>query len=143
MKNRIKIEGKGVPIVLVHGMGGPNIWLPVVDVLKDKFQVIVPTFPGFLKEDIDIKYSDKLYVDFLISVREFLNIEKWNVIGISMGGRTAINYSLKEINHVTSLTLIDSIGAGYMSPILRLPFMNKVFPFFFRVCSKVNQIETS
>lgn len=72
-------------------------------------------------------------------MREFLNIEKWNVVGISMGGRTSINYSLKETNHVISLTLINSIGIGYMSPILRLPLMNKVFPFLIQSMLKSEQ----
>jgi len=129
MNNRIIVKGEGIPIVLIHGMGGPNIWLPIIEELKNKFQVIVPIFPGFLKEDVNFRYSDNLYVDFLINVREFLNINKWNVVGVSMGGRTSINYALKEANQISSLTLIDSIGVGYMSPILKLPFMKKVFPF--------------
>jgi len=141
MENRIQIEGTGIPIVLVHGMGGPKIWSPVVEKLKEKFMVIVPTFPGFLIEDGKIDYSDGLYVDFLIQVREFLNIEKWNVVGISMGGRTAINYGLREKNHISSLTLIDSIGVGYMSPILSLPLIKKVFPALIKgiLANKVNR----
>lgn len=132
MKNRIKIEGTGYPIVLVHGMGGPKIWNPVFEKLKEKYQVIVPTFPGFLNEDEKIEYSDKKYVDFLIEVRKFLKIEKWNVVGISMGGRTSINYALEESSHIISLTLIDSVGVGYMSPILKLPLINKLFVFLIK-----------
>lgn len=128
MENRIKIEGQGIPVVLIHGMGGPNIWSPVVEKLKERFQVIVPTFPGFLPKDVNFTYSDELYVDFLVKIREFLKIEKWNVVGFSMGGRTSINSALKEKNHVSSLTLIDSIGVGYMSPVLKLPLIRKTFP---------------
>ncbi len=128
MNNRIKIEGKGEPVVLVHGMGGPKIWSPVITALKEKFQLIIPTFPGFLSEDVDFVYSDELYVDFLIDLRKHLKIEKWNVIGISMGGLTSLNYALKESNHISTLTLIDSIGVDYMSPILKLPLINKIFP---------------
>jgi len=132
MKRRIWIEGEGIPIVLIHGMGGPKIWLPIIEKLKERFQVIIPTLPGFCKEDSNFKYSDELYVEFLIRVREYLSIQKWNVVGLSMGGRTAINYGMVEVDKISSLTLIDSIGVGYMSPLLRLPLMKIFFPFFIR-----------
>ena len=128
MNNRIQIEGRGEPIVLVHGMGGPKIWQPIIEMLKEKFQVIVPTFPGFLSEDKEFIYSDDLYVNFLVDLRMHLKIEKWNVVGISMGGRTSLNYALRETNHISTLTIIDSIGVGYMSPLLRIPIIKNAFP---------------
>jgi len=128
MKNRISVEGEGIPVVLVHGMGGPKIWTPIVETLKKHYQVIIPTFPGFLKEDTNFIYTDDLYVNFLCELRKSLDIDKWNVVGISMGGRTALNYSIKEKEQVNSLTLIDSIGVGYMSPLLRVPLLKYVFP---------------
>lgn len=128
MKNRIKIEGNGVPVLLIHGMGGPKIWNPVVETLKNKFRLIIPTFPGFLQKDGKIIYSDELYVDFLINLQQYLNIEKWHIVGISMGGRTSLNYALRQAAQISSLTLIDSIGMGYMHPLLKISLFKKLFP---------------
>lgn len=128
LKQRIIIRGEGEPIVLVHGMGGPKIWEPIVDDLSINYKVIIPTLPGFLNSDGIIEYEDELYVDFLEKIRNFLNIKKWSIIGLSMGGRTAINYTLKNSDHVNKMILIDSIGLGYMSPILKIPIVKNIFP---------------
>ena len=43
-------EGKGFPLVLVHGfLGSSKMWKPQIDFLKDHFRVITPDLPGFGK----------------------------------------------------------------------------------------------
>lgn len=128
LNNRIAIKGEGIPVVLLHGMGGPRVWEPITKILAEKYKVIIPTFPGYLNEDGIIEYNDELYVEFLEKVRLQLNIEKWNIAGLSMGGRTAINYALDYKQHVSNLIIIDSIGMGYMSPLVRVPILKTIFP---------------
>ncbi|MDP4145907.1 MAG: alpha/beta hydrolase [Bacillota bacterium] len=128
LSNRIVIKGQGTPIVLIHGMGGPRVWEPIVEVLAKEYKVIIPTFPGYLGGEGVIEYNDKLYVEFLEQVRLQLGIEKWNVVGLSMGGRTAINYVLDYNKYVSSMVVIDSIGIGYMFPFVRIPILKTVFP---------------
>ena len=43
-------EGKGFPLVLVHGfLGSSKMWEPQIDFFKDNFRVITPDLPGFGK----------------------------------------------------------------------------------------------
>ena len=44
----ISDEGKGFPLVLVHGyLGSSKMWKPQIDFFKDYFRVIAPDLPGF------------------------------------------------------------------------------------------------
>jgi len=40
-------KGSGLPLLLLHGGGGPIAALPFVDKLAEKFEIIAPTHPGF------------------------------------------------------------------------------------------------
>ena len=41
-------EGKGFPLVLLHGfLGSSKMWKPQIDFFKDHFRVITPDLPGF------------------------------------------------------------------------------------------------
>ena len=45
-------EGKGFPLVLVHGFLGSSImWRPQIDFFKEKYRVITPDLPGFGKSN--------------------------------------------------------------------------------------------
>ena len=45
-------EGKGFPLVLVHGfLGSSTMWKPQIDFFKDHFRVITLDLPGFGKSN--------------------------------------------------------------------------------------------
>ena len=45
-------EGKGFPLVLIHGfLGSSKMWEPQIDFFKDHFRVITPDLPGFGKSN--------------------------------------------------------------------------------------------
>ena len=45
-------EGKGFPLVLVHGfLGSSTMWKPQIDFFKDHFRIITPDLPGFGKSN--------------------------------------------------------------------------------------------
>ena len=45
-------EGKGFPLVMVHGfLGSSNMWEPQVKFFKKHFRVITPDLPGFGKSN--------------------------------------------------------------------------------------------
>ena len=45
-------EGKGFPLVLVHGfLGSSKMWNPQIDFFKKNFRVITPDLPGFGKSN--------------------------------------------------------------------------------------------
>ena len=45
-------EGKGYPLVLVHGfLGNAEMWRPQIDEFKKNFRVIAPDLPGYGKNN--------------------------------------------------------------------------------------------
>lgn len=124
---RVKISGSGEPVLILHGMGGPQVLDDLEKFLSQKQMIIKPTMYGFLAEDNIINYSDNYYMDFIEKLRMELKIEKWVVLGLSMGGRTAINYTIRYENRVEKLILLNSVGIGYMNPLFRFKPFKKLF----------------
>ena len=45
-------EGKGLPLILIHGfLGSSKMWEPQINFFKDHFRVITPDLPGFGKSN--------------------------------------------------------------------------------------------
>ena len=81
-------EGKGFPLVLVHGFQGSSImWKPQIDFLKEKFRVIVPDLPGFGKSK-KIQSCDSIHLmsNKILDCLKINKIEKFHLLGHSMGG---------------------------------------------------------
>lgn len=124
--HRNQEKGKGTPIILCHGMAGPKVWDKVADILAEKYEVIIPTFPGYLEEDGQINYSDEVYVEFLDKVVTSLGHKTVPLVGMSMGGRTVLNYALKYPEKVSQLILIDSAGMNDFSFLFNFSFMKNI-----------------
>ncbi len=124
----VAVLGSGRPLLLAHGMGGPEVVLPLARLLAVRFQVLVPTFPGFRHVDGPIQYSDGLYVNFVEQLRLQFGLEQWAIAGISMGGRTVLNYAIQCGAHVSHLIAIDSLGLGNLSPLFTVPGIRHIIP---------------
>lgn len=101
-------EGRGEPIVLLYGLfGSVNNFRPLIDHLKQSYRVIVPVFP-FYDMGIGITiFSLTKFVDRLINE---LGLEKFHLLGNSMGGHIALLYTLEHPEKVASLILSGSSG---------------------------------
>lgn len=106
-------EGKGKIIVLLHGFGeDKNIWQNQINLLKTKYQIIVPDLPGSgnssLLEGNNISIDD--YANWLF---EFINHvvppqQKIILLGHSMGGYITLAYAKKYAKTLTAFALIHS-----------------------------------
>ena len=89
MKN-IYVEdiGKGFPFVFVHGyLGSSKMWTFQKEFFSKHYRVIIPALPGF-GESHNIKSLDSInkMAKELINVLDRKKIDKFNLIGHSMGG---------------------------------------------------------
>ena len=81
-------EGKGFPLVLVHGfLGSSKMWEPQINFFKDYFRVITPDLPGFGKSNKAKSYNNiNLMAQTILDCLKEKNIEKFYLLGHSMGG---------------------------------------------------------
>ena len=81
-------QGNGFPLVLVHGfLGSSEMWNPQKEFLSKHFRVISPALPGF-GESHKVKSHDSIneMAQTVLKYLKKMNIEKFNLLGHSMGG---------------------------------------------------------
>lgn len=106
-------EGEGDVIVLIHGTASSlHTWDEWVKSLSTKFRVIRMDLPGFSLTGPDHKnrYEVSDDVAFLNKLLSRLKLEKVHLVGSSLGGRIAWQYSLNHPEKVKTLTLMNSLG---------------------------------
>src|SRR5262245_33454623 len=103
--------GSGPPLLFLHGSSGAGAWLPFMQSLAARFDVIVPEHPGFGDSDTpdwldtihDLAY---FYLDFL----EQLDLDRVHLVGVSLGGWIAAELAVRDTYRLSSLTLVDAAG---------------------------------
>jgi pimeloyl-ACP methyl ester carboxylesterase len=108
---RILRGGSGPPLVFLHGASGHVGWLPFLERLSQRFDVIAPEHPGFGRSDdppwLD-RPSDLAY--FYLDLMEWLNLGGTHLIGTSLGGWIAAELAIRQTARLASLTLVCAVG---------------------------------
>ncbi|MES2630380.1 MAG: alpha/beta fold hydrolase [Patescibacteria group bacterium] len=105
-------EGKGTPIVLIHGIeGSSHYWDSYVKPLAEYNRVITIDLLGFGKspKPLNIPYSLDDQVRHLEITLQKLNIKKFDIIAHSLGSLVSLAYAAKHPESVTSLTLLAPV----------------------------------
>ncbi|TGM52761.1 alpha/beta fold hydrolase [Leptospira adleri] len=115
-------EGNGPVVVLLHGVcSSLHTWDDWTKILKTKYRVIRLDLPGHGLTEIGEEES-VLKTEGMISLwekfRERLKIEKFHIVGNSLGGLIAWRYALDHPNRVDRLILLNSVG--YPQPLPEL-----------------------
>jgi 2-hydroxy-6-oxonona-2,4-dienedioate hydrolase len=107
--------GSGPNVILLHGLGGDvTNWSQTIPALAPHYHVFVPDQIGFGQSDKPlINYRIATLVDFLDEFCSKLGLTKASVVGNSLGGWTAMAFTLAHPEKVDRLILVDS--AGYSS----------------------------
>lgn len=102
-----------VPLILLHGMSSSlNTWDSVATLLSAKRRVISLDLPGFglTGPSPENTYNFDYYSMFIDSFTSRLALNKFILVGNSMGGAIAWNYSLHNPKQLSKLILIDAAG---------------------------------
>lgn len=108
--------GAGSTLILLHGGSADSAslsWRPLMDLLSGSYRVIAPDLPGYgssAKPERD--YSVDYYVRFLGRFFENLDLERFCLVGLSMGGHISLAFSLQFPSSVEKLILVNSAGLG-------------------------------
>ena len=103
--------GAGSPLLMLHGNEAFETWLPFMDELATRFEVIVPDHPGFGRSDTPL-WLDTIG-DLAYFYRAFIeSLELRNVVltGHDLGGWIASELALRDRRDLRSLVLIAPAG---------------------------------
>ena len=103
-------KGKGVPILLLHGlMGAVSNFESTMETLpKHGFRVILPTLP--LYELPIIKTNVNQLTIFIENFIKELNLPQISILGNSLGGHIGLLLALKQPEKINKLILSGSSG---------------------------------
>lgn len=116
--------GSGEPLVLLHGSGpGVSGWLNFgenLPVLAEHFDVIIVDQPGFGRSTaptVDRPYGD-IAADAVVDLLDELGVERFHLLGNSMGAATASRIVLEHPQRVDRLVFMGpgGIGINVMGP---------------------------
>ena len=116
---RIEFErqGRGKPLLLLHGEDGFEIELPLIGELAKNFGVVVPRMPGFGKTPLPDDFQSVDDVSYLLlDLLDALDLKSVTVLGFSVGGWLALEIATKDTSRIARMALTGSVGVKFGGP---------------------------
>ncbi|OGN98130.1 MAG: hypothetical protein A2Y89_07110 [Chloroflexi bacterium RBG_13_51_18] len=106
--------GQGEPLVVIHGGGGDaRTWWRNIRELSGKYTVYAPDLPGYGgSQPLGGKYYVPELSEFVEKFTRSLGLEKFSIMGHSLGGGVALDYALKFPLKIKKLILVSSLCLG-------------------------------
>jgi pimeloyl-ACP methyl ester carboxylesterase len=109
----VQEAGVGPAIILVHGFTlDLRMWDDEFQALADSFRVVRYDLRGFGRSTLPgtEAYS---HADDLLALLDHLRIRRAFLMGLSMGGRVVVDFSLLHPERVSGIIAVDAVLAGY------------------------------
>ncbi len=108
--------GSGPTVVLQHGfVGGGGYFAPQAARLSDFFDVICPDLPGFAgSAEVRSEMTTSGLSHALIGLLDELGVDRFSLLGHSMGGGVALQTALDHSARVQRLVLYGTASTGKM-----------------------------
>jgi 3-oxoadipate enol-lactonase len=109
-----EVAGSGEPLVLVHAFTlDTRMWDDQFEVLTRDFRVIRYDARGFGKSALPVPGQAYSNADDLAALLDKLDARKAHVVGLSMGGRFALDYAVTYPDGPRSLVIVDGVIGGW------------------------------
>ncbi len=109
--------GSGESILLVHGFGAnKDTWNRFARYLTDGYRIVAVDLPGHGESSskLEDNYDIPSQANRLALFTKAIGLNRFHIMGSSMGGAIAIYYSFQNSDHIITLGLMNS--AGVLSP---------------------------
>lgn len=108
-----EVHGEGPALVLCHGASGNHLnWWQQVPFFMDRYRCIIFDHRGWGLSLVQPgQPGAAAFVDDLEGLLDHLEINDVRLLGFSMGGRTALGYTLRYPERVKALVLADTTAA--------------------------------
>lgn len=108
-----KGESNRNPLILLHGLGlNLSMWDDQFSEFAKRYHVIRYDLRGF-GQSLPPSPAPFSHVDDLKNLLDYFNIKQAHIIGLSLGGRIAIDFALTYPHALNRLVLIDPALGGY------------------------------
>ncbi|MEA3452723.1 MAG: alpha/beta fold hydrolase [Bacteroidota bacterium] len=115
MKLYYKKIGEGFPIVIVHGLyGSSDNWMVIAKELSEDFEVYVLDLRNHGKSPHSDDFSIGFMVDDLLQFFEETKIQKAFLLGHSLGGKIAMEFTYKYPKFIEKLVVVDIAPRNYL-----------------------------
>jgi len=104
--------GKGSTVILIHGLGADSRhWAANIDALSQDFRVIALDQIGYGQSDKPLmRYTVEHFSDYLQGFLQAVKIPKASLVGNSLGGWVALDFTIRHPQMVEKLVLVDAAG---------------------------------
>ncbi|MCP4904614.1 MAG: alpha/beta hydrolase [bacterium] len=103
-------SGEGVPLVLLHGHGNEaHLWDDFVPSVAEHYRVLAVDQRGHGDSDWDVegRYDAETMADDLEALLDHFGIDRFVLIGFSMGGRVSMTFGGRHPERLAGLVLVD------------------------------------
>lgn len=108
--------GHGNPVVILHGLyGSSDNWLTVGRVLAESYRVILVDLRNHGQSPFSSNHTYEAMSNDLLELFNRLNLQKAQLIGHSMGGKVAMQFTYQNPARVTSLVVVDILPYNYIN----------------------------
>jgi 3-oxoadipate enol-lactonase len=109
-----EMAGSGEPVVLVHAFTlDTRMWDDQFELLAREFRVIRYDARGFGRSALPVAGETYSNADDLAALLDKLDARRAHVVGLSMGGRFALDYAVTHPGALRSLVVIDPVVGGW------------------------------
>ena len=130
----------GIPVILIHGANGSlHVWEGWAGAFRHQARLILVDLPGhgltgaWPRDD----YTVDAYADFIEMLVDALNLDRFVLVGHSLGGGVAWTFAATRPERVSQLILINSAGyppdggeAPWPTRVVRLPMVGDIGSYF-------------
>jgi 3-oxoadipate enol-lactonase len=111
----VQVSGEGTPLVFVHGFTTTaEFWREQIEAFSSCHQMVRINLPGhgLSPRPEDRKYTIDAFVEDVLKVYRALDIDAAVLVGLSMGGTVAQNFTLSYPERVRALVLVGATPHG-------------------------------
>lgn len=111
-------------ILLIHGMGSASTaWAPIVEDLENFFTVVTVDLPGhgFTPMDESQPMDPKALANSVFTTMQSLGLERFHVVGNSLGGWIALEMAAMNPSRIASVTGLAPAGLWLKPFVARYP----------------------
>ncbi|MFA6266978.1 MAG: alpha/beta fold hydrolase [Pseudolabrys sp.] len=125
---RIAVEhaGAGEAVIFMHGIGGNRRnWRDQIPAFSKYFKAIAWDARGYGdSDDYEGPLNFHSYADDVVRVLDHFGVERGTLVGLSMGGRIAMDFAARHADRLKTLVLCDTHkGFAGLSPEARTAFI--------------------